>query len=257
MLKCKQKQKMKQVSKHRQKKMKMKHKLYIFSILLAFGMNVKAQTQSDDSNSPEVGTSTFGIYGGVNFQNINGKDAMGIDLSNSLVPRFTIGVNYEIAIAPEFYIQPGVQFVTKGTKGPMEYKKNADTYTVTREINMNYIEVPLNLVFKPNLGRGFVVLGLGPYVGYSVGGKAKFEGSTKPEDSDIQFADAVPTNDENNLVYFKRMDTGANLFVGYEVHNGINILLNTQLGLLNINSSTTSKMENKNTGFGLTLGYRF
>ena len=193
----------------------------------------------------------------MNFQNINGKDAAGIELENSLVARYAVGVNYEIAIAPDFYLQPGVQFIAKGTKGPMEYKKNADTYAVTREIRMNYVEVPINFVFKPALGWGHVVLGFGPYVGYSVGGKVKFEGPVKPENADIQFVEAAPSDDVNNLLYFKRMDTGANFFAGYELQNGINFLLNSQLGLLNINSTTTSKMENKNTGFGLSVGYRF
>lgn len=228
-------------------------KKILYFIIAFIATNTTANAQIDKP----MGKSSFGIFTSMNLQNINGKDASGTKLSNSLVPGFNIGFNYEIPIAPEFYFQPGLHFVTKGTKGPIVYTNNSGSHSITREIKMNYIEMPLNLVFKPLLGVGHMVLGFGPYVGYCIGGKAKFIGSPVPVDSDIQFEKAVPDNDVNSLIYFKKIDIGANFFVGYEFQNGINLILNSQLGLVNINSNTTSKIENKNTGFGLALGYRF
>ena len=74
----------------------------------------------------------------------------------------------------------------------------------------------------------------------------------------------VSLADQNNPgtgVYFKRLDGGANIFVGYEFANNLTLTLNSQVGLVNINPENTSnpgsKMANKNTGFGLNLGYRF
>lgn len=233
----------------------MKNILVSITVFLAFTFIAKAQADNE-AMSPQ-GKSSFGIFGGLNFQNINGKDDAGNKLTNSLVPRFNIGINYEIPIAPEFYFQPGLQFITKGTKGTVMYSNNSETHAITREIKMNYIEMPLNLVFKPLLGTGHLILGFGPYVGYSMGGKAKFTGTSAPSDADIQFAKTAPTSDANNLIYFKRLDVGADFFVGYEMQNGLNLLLNSQLGLVNINSTTPSKLAEKNTGFGLALGYRF
>ncbi|MFM9946164.1 MAG: porin family protein [Bacteroidia bacterium] len=226
-------------------------KIYCILVLIAATLGVNAQ------NDKPMGRSSFGVFGGVNMQNINGKDAGGTKLANSLVTRFNIGINYEIPLAPEFCFQPGLQFITKGTKGPVMYTDNSGTHSITREIKLNYIEMPLNLVFKPILGNGYMILGFGPYVGYSIGGKAKFTGSPAPSDADIQFVKTAPDNDANNLIYFKKLDVGANFFVGYELGSGLNLVLNSQLGLININSATTSKMANKNTGFGLALGYRF
>ncbi|MCC7297769.1 MAG: PorT family protein [Bacteroidia bacterium] len=108
----------------------------------------------------QLGRSSFGVFGSLNFQNINGKDANGNTLQNSLVLRFNAGINYEIPIAPEFYFQPGIQFITKGTKGEVIFTQNNIAHLVKREIKMSYVEVPLNLVFKPMLGSGYVVLGL-------------------------------------------------------------------------------------------------
>lgn len=233
----------------------MKNRVFILAIIFASGINANAQNDAEVM-SPE-GKPSFGIFGGLNFQNINGKDDAGNKLTNSLVTRFNVGINYEIPIAPEFYFQPGLQFITKGTKGPVIYSNNSENYSITREIKMSYIEMPLNLIFKPLLGTGHMILGFGPYVGYSIGGKAKFTGTSAPSDTDIQFEKTAPTSDANNLIYFKRMDVGANFFVGYEMQNGLNLILNSQLGLININSTTPSKLVEKNTGFGLALGYRF
>jgi len=94
-------------------------------------------------------------------------------------------------------------------------------------------------------------------VGYAVGGKALFEGTNAPDDTNIDFRSTVSNTDPNNLIYFKRMDVGGNFFVGYELKSGLNFSLTSQLGLVNINSKTTSKLANQNTGFGLAIGYRF
>ena len=38
------------------------------------------------------------------------------DLENKLKAGFHFGVNAEIPVAPDFYVQPGLLFTTKGTK---------------------------------------------------------------------------------------------------------------------------------------------
>jgi len=229
---------------------------YLIPCLLFTYVN-QALGQNNGYTNSEMGKATFGIYGGINFQNINGKDASGGKLENSLVPRFHFGVNGEIPIAPEFYFQVGLQFISKGTKGPVVYNDNNASHTINREIKMNYLETPLHLVYKPLLGLGHLILGFGPYIGYSIGGKAIFSENSAPSNTDLEFVKTVPANDINNLIYFKRMDVGSDFFVGYEFQNGLNFVLNSQLGLININSNTSSKLANKNTGFGLTVGYRF
>ena len=61
--------------------------------------------------------------------------------------------------------------------------------------------------------------------------------------------------------YFKRFDAGANIFFGYEIPMGVFLQLNAQLGMLKINPDYTWDTEDetsyKNTGFGLSIGYRF
>ena len=126
-----------------------------------------------------------------------------------MVTKFHIGVNEEIPIAPEFFFQVGLQYIGKGAKGPIPYRYTdltvPHTTTITREISMNYLEMPLNLVYKPLVGKGNFILGGGPYVGYAISGKAKYTGSPAPSDRDITFTKTTPDNDENNLANFKHL----------------------------------------------------
>jgi hypothetical protein len=227
-------------------------KIKVFTLLAL--ATICIETKAQDEGSAKT---SLGIYAGVNFQNHNGTTDAGVKLKNSLVTRFNGGVNLNILIAPEFYIQPGLQFISKGTKGPVSYFDGANTRQITRTINMNYLEVPVNVVFKPLLGTGYFMLGFGPYVGYCIGGKAKYSGTDPPADAQLQFQKTIPSNDPNNLVYFKRMDVGANFFFGYELQSGLNFVFNSQLGLININSETNTELAYQNTGFGITAGYRF
>lgn len=208
--------------------------LYLIFILALSASTAIAQTTNREKIS-------FGILGGVNFQNLNGKLSSGDKLDNDMLLGFHGGVNAQIPIAPEFYFQPGLMFATKGAK---------NTYSIlgsefTDEIKINYIEMPLNLVYKGALGNGFVMLGFGPYVAYGISGKQVFEGN------DLTFERGVDYN---------AFDAGANIFAGFEMGSGLFLQLDTQFGMLNINPDATNSNNQttaKNTGFGLSLGYRF
>jgi hypothetical protein len=195
----------------------------------------------------------FGLLGGVNFQNLNGKDASGDKLDNDMIIGYHVGVNVQIPIAPEFYFQPGLLFSTKGAKsvdGPL-----------TSTYKLSYIELPLNLVYKGLLGTGYVMIGFGPYVGYGIMGKAKIEGGSLSYEDDIEFKNNVESEDPLTTTYFKPLDFGGNVFIGYEMAGGLFFQLNSQLGMLAINPEDNRFPANdlsiKNTGFGLSLGYRF
>ena len=165
---------------------------------------------------------SFALLGGVNLQNLNMKDYTGDKITNDMIIGYHLGVNAQIPIVPQFYFQPGLLFSTKGAK-----------YSNGSTAKLSYIELPLNAVYKALVGSGYFMLGFGPYVGYAV--------STSGGD-------------------FKSFDAGGNIFAGYELAGGLFFQLNTQLGMLNIyNGSDISDDESsvRNTGFGLSLGYRF
>lgn len=195
------------------------------------------------------------ILGGINFQNLNGKDLTGDKLENDLMTGFHAGVNVQIPVAPEFYFQPGLQLSTKGAKD------RAGTITISSTYRLSYIELPLNLVYKGALGNGYFMLGFGPYLAYGIGGKAIYETNSGTTKYEIKFKSSVNSGDSQDVGYFRPFDAGGNIFFGYELEQGIFVQFNAQLGMLNISPEnsllTNDKTVIKNTGFGISIGYRF
>jgi hypothetical protein len=224
----------------------MKNKfLYLIVALVMFGFTAMSQTEGI----------SFGLRGGVNFQNINGKDMNGDKLELKMIPGFNVGVVVEIPVAPEFYFQSGLLYTTKGAKSD-----NFQGTGISVKYNPSYIELPLNMLYKPVLGSGHFLLGFGPYVAYGIGGKAKINSNEDKIVYTKEYSSLLPYGDK---AYLKHLDFGGNLFFGYELSNGISFQLNTQLGMAKINADNTnvlytnSKTSFKNTGFGLSLGYMF
>ena len=225
----------------------MKAKLFLLVIAGMLSVSVAMAQGTDRAKL------SFGVLGGINFQNLNGKDADGDKLENDLIIGFHVGVNIQVPIVPEFYFQPGLLFSTKGAKNT--------SGSLTGTTKISYIELPLNLVYKAMLGNGYVMLGFGPYIGYGIGGKVKVEGGAVTIENDIEFKNVVEIGDDPLTPYYKAFDVGANLFAGYEMSSGRFAQINTQFGLLKINPENKyiadDKTSVKNVGFGLSLGYRF
>ena len=217
--------------------------ILIFTLLISTAM----------AQSGAMGKTNFAILGGVNFQNLNGEDNSGDKLENDLIIGYHFGVNAQIPVAPEFYFQPGLQFSTKGAENTAN--------SLTSTYKLSYVELPLNFVYKALVGNGYFMVGLGPYVAYGVGGKAIYEGGSLSSESDIKFKNEVVSGDPLTTVYVKPFDAGGNIFFGYEMAGGLFLQLNAQLGMLNIRPDnyllTDDNSTLKNTGYGLSLGYRF
>ena len=220
----------------------MKNRLLSIVIILVFSASVAI--------SQEKSKMSFAILGGINYQNLNGKDLSGDPFKNDMLLGFHGGINVQIPIVPEFYFQPGIMYATKGAK-------NASG-SISSTTKLNYIEVPLNMVYKASLGKGFFMFGFGPYVSYGISGNVKTVSGSVTLDRDVKFKSVVETGDNILVPYYKAFDAGANIFVGYEMASGLFLQLDTDFGMLNINPEykilATDQSSTKNTGFGLSLG---
>jgi len=218
----------------------MKTKILATAVAALFSTALFAQKMTYDA-----GRTTFGIRGGVNFNTITGEDANNNKFDNNIKTGFHVGVNAEVPVGTGFYVQPGVLYSQKGA----EFQNDQG------HVKLTYIEVPVNLVYKPILGTGRMLLGFGPYVGFGLGGKVENSAGTE---TDVEFTknyDATVAKPQ-----YKGIDAGANFLAGYELSNNVSFQINAQLGLAQLtpgNNGEDNPVKTKNTGFGVSVGYRF
>jgi hypothetical protein len=205
--------------------------------LVSFGVFAQSKQYS-------VSTTTFGITAGVNWNNMNGKTATGDNLDNKMKTGFNGGVNVEFPVSKGFYLQPGVEYRQKGAE-----------WNNGNKLTLSYIDVPVNFIYKPTLGTGSMLLGFGPYIGFGMNGKLKPDNGTERK---VVFNNSYSASEAEDI-QFKKLDAGANFMIGYELRSKLSAALKAQLGLIDINPGTNisgDETRYRNTGFGLSLGYR-
>ncbi|MGE9312644.1 porin family protein [Niabella sp. CJ426] len=208
----------------------------------------------------------IGVRAGFNAYNVISRNGNGNELYNGsrLNPGFHVGVTYDYLLSNNFYIQPAALFTTKGyrIKDIQEYS------SVESYLTPYYVEVPVNFLYAPKLGKGRLLLGAGPYVAYGLGGRGEYYGKTmvdgvvtrNDQSADLQFLSDTDDLKTGKWAYGKTWDYGVQILEGYEFNERLSFQVNAQLGLANIHPDSkgvksTSKI--KNIGFGVSVGYIF
>jgi len=177
----------------------------------------------------------------------------------SRLPAWHAGLIADIQLADNFYLQPGLMASAKGVKSKFEETIEGTKVSMESKVSLLYLEVPVNFLYKHELGSGKIFGGFGPYVAYGIGGKVKTKGtgggSSASVDNKVKFdgkKDAdLPANDED--LHLKGLDAGGNFIVGYELKSGLLLSVNYSLGL--VNTDPNDKASSKNNYFGISLGY--
>ncbi|HOW10450.1 MAG TPA: outer membrane beta-barrel protein [Bacteroidales bacterium] len=195
----------------------------------------------------------FGIEGGISLQTLSGNDYWGEALGNRVVAGYAGGVNIVIPVLPDLFLQPGIMIISKGAK------QDIISDNIVKKVNLLYLAVPLDILFRPRAGNGHLLMGAGPYAALGLAGNETTRSgsaSTKLKARFLADASGEPTT----YVYYKAIDAGIDLLFGYEFYSNIYCRLNSQIGFLKINSDyglPNDRTSKKNLGFGLSAGYRF
>ena len=162
---------------------------------------------------------------------------MGISLDEKTLVGFHVGILSEIPLSGNFYLQPAILYSTKGSK----YSFMSEEF----QVSPSFIEIPVNVVYKFDLGVAKLFLNAGPYAAYGIAGKYDFDGDAV----DIVFG----TSEDDDM---KPLDFGLNVGAGVEISNII-ISANYGLGLANLSPVTTNDEEVKNKVIGFSIAYLF
>lgn len=190
----------------------------------------------------------FGVKGGLNLANIFEKDNDGTYSKDyKSKTGFHLGATAEFAISEKFAIEPGLLFSSKG------FKVEGDGITYTA--NLNYLEIPINAIYKIDLGSAKVLINAGPYLGFAMSGKYKASEAIfgENEDSKEQKIEIGSDKEKDDI---KAIDFGLNIGAGVEI-KGITIGLQYGLGLANLSLYTDNGNTFKNKVLGISVGYKF
>lgn len=203
----------------------------IASLFIAFG----AQAQS--------GTG-IGVKAGLNLPSYSYGSSSDLSDSKSTT-NFFVTAFLDAPVASNLYIQPGVSLQGKGAT--LLSTESLGGVEVTQ--NTMWLEVPVNLVGKFDLGMGKVAVGAGPYLGVGLSGKNKISGESSGNsiEKDFKFG-----SDE----MLKRTDFGVNFLVAYELYNGFTINGGYGLGLTNLagDKALTNDLKNRVWSIGVGFG---
>ncbi len=182
-------------------------------------------------------TAKFGVTGGITIASQKFKSS-GISITSDSKVGFTVGLLADLGLSENFAFQPGLNFTQKGSK----FSSAGESVTQT----LNYIELPLNFLYKAPAGSGSFFAGIGPVLNYGISGKAKSSGVSE----DINFGSS--DNDD-----YKAFEFSGNILAGYEFSNGFFADVSYNLGLSNILNGGDSENSAKNRYFGIRIGYQF
>jgi hypothetical protein len=193
---------------------------------------------------------------------------------------FQYGAQVGLAMNAQFgnlSVQPSLLFTMKGdkveTSDSESFTSGGQTISASYEnkqtVKLNYLELPVNLVYSTKGAEGGFQVFAGPYVALGLSGKAKSDtkqtmtvGGVTSTESDSEELDVefVSKEGDDDEAYLRRLDAGFNMGVGYKV-GAIQAQVGYGLGLGNLvpNDSDGNKPELKvrNRGFQLSLSYFF
>jgi len=203
---------------------------------------------------------TFGVRAGFNLTNVSESydgEKPDKDERYKFTPGFQIGVVGDYAISDAISIQPGLLFAQQGAK--IGWDDDSDAKLV---IGLNYLQVPINVQYKLDLGGANLLLQAGPYLGFGLGGKLKFwdEKGKRVSDDDLK-----KLEDEDDWWKFKMggdekkhdlkgLDFGIGLGAGVQF-GAIQVGVGYNLGLANMSFGEKEKWTNN--GLALTVTYLF
>ncbi len=194
----------------------------------------------------------FGIQAGYNsakfyFPNDNLQDFEHINALGGM----NFGLNYDIEIMENFYVEPGLLYSQKGTnylvEGEGAYEDGVE-HDLTLSTRLNYFEIPVFAKYNLEIGDNMYLTGkFGISYAFALSGKNTMDNGVDTTTKDLEFGDNKD---------YKSSDFGINIGTGIKFNNfevGINYFTGSNIDY----SDNNSRHVTKNKVFSINLGYRF
>jgi len=184
----------------------------------------------------------FGVKGGMTLAKMEFEDDEGFDMK--FITGFHVGALVALDLPLGLEFETGLFLNQKGFK--MEESFEGETFYMI--VNPLYVELPLKLNYKLEVGPAAVFFGAGPTISYGVGGKYTFKGMGEEESEEILWGNSEDDD-------FKPLDIGIGLQAGVRFSK-LQVSASYNMGLRNINTYEDSVIKNKPV-IGLSAAYIF
>jgi hypothetical protein len=185
----------------------------------------------------------FGFAAGGTFGWMRSESEDGTKSVSAVLPAFSFGVVGDFPVGHAFSFQPALSFLQKG-------QSNSEGAT-SWNIRLNYLEMPLNFLYKTPGTHGHFVVGLGPAFSYGLSGTTSSTNNGQSETDHVHFG--------NSLEDLRSFEISGNILVGYEWKGGFFMQLNYNMGFSNLFPYDSQYPNDpgymKNSYVGLRLGY--
>jgi len=197
-----------------------------------------------------------GPEAGLNFTDI-WLTTDGNKYKSTMTSGLKLGGVVDFSFSQSLSFQPGIFFSQKGAITTLMFADSLGSTSIKRKIRINYLEIPLNVLFKLGYSHGgHFEIGGGPYLAFAVGGKESLKitqlatGATQDTSSSLSIGDAA-TDD------VKKIDFGFNFTGGYQWKAGVILRAQLGFGIPDILPQGNSDNHMRNWGFGISAGYLF
>ncbi|MES2653342.1 MAG: outer membrane beta-barrel protein [Bacteroidota bacterium] len=198
----------------------------------------------------------LGVKMGVNLPSLQPRTGFSPGSEYKTSAKFLLGLTVDFKVGESTTLQSGLLFSTKGNKS-VEQQNSISygypvPYTTERNLNISYLEVPINLIYKKEVKMGTAYLGGGPYAAYAISGRIR---SIDKRDIYMKRASVKSVEFGDQSGQLKTSDYGLNGVAGFRLKNGMDFGANYGFGLANISNDAGFKSQNRQVGF--SLGYHF
>lgn len=197
----------------------------------------------------------IGLKAGTNIANVTTDPALPSEVTKKARVGMIFGALAEFHIAQSFYVQPEVEYINKGLKMDGTYTGGSFT-SVSR---IDYLQIPVYAKFKfVNKKSPFMpFVFAGPVLGFNLKSEAEVTETTLGSGG-VSTTTTTTTDNKTNtesIEFGLNFGAGAEFRVAPKVGIFISGLYN--LGLTNINKSSTDTTKIKNNGINIFAGVKF
>lgn len=208
--------------------------------------------------SVSFGQLSIGIQGTGNLSDANIETADFVSSAKKMRTLPGAGIVADVKLSPALTVRTGLNYLQNGIKLETSMPGvpgEIDEISFTGKVNLNYLQVPVNLLYTTKGATQFFVGG-GPYFSYAISGKTKQEMTIKFSDgsTETEKEEGDPfEKDDDGETYWKRTDFGVGAMAGVKLPGGFFANVGYQFSFSNLNKTEEEKYKNR--GLQLTIGY--